>query len=492
MQPALPAAVNNQWQQLIAHIADSSKAVAAAESGELRAAESYCRLLPININGRSCSGLIDSGNVWRSVISLKFYLSLGLLVRDLRPVGIDEIHTAKEGADLKVMGEPRRTLHLRLQETATRYVFRPVVVKGLSMDVNLSGPWLKANRWDHIYSRDCLRIQGKDVPLRQPGEEVQVVSDLYLRNAVVAKANALTLVDLVAPAIKGGNMPCGDGIIRGSRHFMDKTDLHPGLNAIGTCDHDGNVRAAVLNTLDTDVTIRKGMSYGTFSLTCTPVEWDSAPQRICVMEAGAPAEPPSAGRRKRKQEDGDDDTMPAQPGANKKSTCTTAPPRESRADKKSTYLEKFVRTAREKERRSVENPKVDVTGFNEHQKRQWLQTEFNLKDSPFLRSAPDLAAATDVLLEFWDLFSHDGTFGKTSLIKHRIITPDDALPIKQRYRPINPSLEPDLRKQLDLWLDHGVIEPADSPWSSNLVAAKKKGGAIRWCIGTRTDTSRSP
>ncbi len=96
----------------------------------------------------------------------------------------------------------------------------------------------------------------------------------------------------------------------------------------------------------------------------------------------------------------------------------------------------------------------------------------------------DLRKATDLLLKFWDLFSHDGSYGHTHLIQHRIIT-EDVPPIKCRYRPINSALEPALREQLDEWLKHDVIEPADSPWSSNLVAAKKKGGKIRWCIDWR-------
>ncbi len=60
------------------------------------------------------------------------------------------------------------------------------------------------------------------------------------------------------------------------------------------------------------------------------------------------------------------------------------------------------------------------------------------------------------------------------LLQHRIIT-EDVPPIKCQYCPINPVLEPTLRQQLDKWLRHNVIEAADSPWSSNLVAVKKKG-----------------
>jgi hypothetical protein len=42
-----------------------------------------------------------------------------------------------------------------------------------------------------------------------------------------------------------------------------------------------------------------------------------------------------------------------------------------------------------------------------------------------------------------------------------------------------------LREQLDKWIEHDVIEPSSSPWSFAMVAAPKKGGAIRWCIDYR-------
>ena len=126
------------------------------------------------------------------------------------------------------------------------------------------------------------------------------------------------------------------------------------------------------------------------------------------------------------------------------------------------------------------------------ERRAWLEAQYHLSSSPFLRNPVDLKAAEDVLLEFWDSFSHDGSYGKTHLLKHRIIT-EDVPPIKCRYRPINPALEADLRKQLDSWLDHGVIEPANSPWSSNLVAARKKDCLLYTSPSPRDlSTSRMP
>ena len=38
------------------------------------------------------------------------------------------------------------------------------------------------------------------------------------------------------------------------------------------------------------------------------------------------------------------------------------------------------------------------------------------------------------------------------------------------------SLNPDLKEQLDEWIQQGVMKPANSPWASPLVPVKKKDG----------------
>ena len=78
--------------------------------------------------------------------------------------------------------------------------------------------------------------------------------------------------------------------------------------------------------------------------------------------------------------------------------------------------------------------------MSKRERENWLTKQFRLDQSPFLKAPNDLRAAIDVLMEFWDTFSHDGSYGKTHLLKHRIIT-EDVQPIKCRYRPINPALE---------------------------------------------------
>jgi hypothetical protein len=65
------------------------------------------------------------------------------------------------------------------------------------------------------------------------------------------------------------------------------------------------------------------------------------------------------------------------------------------------------------------------------------------------------------------------------------VTEPNQHPINQQFRPVNPHLEVDLKKQINKWLKHGVIEKSYSPWNFGLVAAPKKGGTIRWFVDYR-------
>ena len=66
---------------------------------------------------------------------------------------------------MKILGAPKEGLTMTVRHTGKKYRFKPAVVKGLAMDANLSGPWLKAHKWDQIHSKGTLRIEGRDVPL---------------------------------------------------------------------------------------------------------------------------------------------------------------------------------------------------------------------------------------------------------------------------------------------------------------------------------------
>ena len=172
---------------------------------------------------------------------------------------------------------------------------------------------------------------------------------------------------------------------------MESTDLHPGMCNLITANQDGQVIAAELNTQNHDSSVPKGQRYGTFTRTCAPEEWGEMPWRICSIS-----------------------------------------PPEKRQDSRKDYIKKFIQASKEDYcRRKTGSANIDPKdpGLAKEQKGQWIQEAFKLQDSPFLQTLLALHAATEVLMEFWDLFSHDGSFGKTHLMTHRIIT-EDVPPIK--------------------------------------------------------------
>jgi len=77
---------------------------------------------------------------------------------------------------------------------------------------------------------------------------------------------------------------------------------------------------------------------------------------------------------------------------------------------------------------------------------------------------------------------HD--IGRTHLVEHRIDTGE--------HRPTRQPLRHHPFQHLE-WIDeevakmqeHGIVEPAASPWASNILCVKKKDGSLRFCVDYR-------
>jgi hypothetical protein len=137
--------------------------------------------------------MVDSSNLWKNVLSLDFLLQLGLTRDNLREVpGIQEVGTAKSGTVLKVGGELKSPIHLRFGRCATRFKCRPVILEGLSMPFNVSGPFVAQFGIDQLHSEGALLVQGRKSPLVasfNPSADVeQTVSYLYLVEKVIVPA----------------------------------------------------------------------------------------------------------------------------------------------------------------------------------------------------------------------------------------------------------------------------------------------------------------
>ena len=90
-----------------------------------------------------------------------------------------------------------------------------------------------------------------------------------------------------------------------------------------------------------------------------------------------------------------------------------------------------------------------------------------------------------ILEENISVFSKgDYDLGWTDLVTHKIDTGDNR-PVRQPLRRYPPLHLQSIDERLSEMLDQGIIEPAASPWASNIVLAKKKDGSFRCCIDFR-------
>jgi hypothetical protein len=167
----------------------------------------YKYFVPMSIGGVICKAMVDSGNLWKNVLSLDFLHQLGLTHDDLQEVpGIQEVGTAKSSTGLNVLGELKTPIHLQFGGCATRFKCRPVVLEGLSMPFNISGPFLAQFGIDQLHSEGALLVQGKKIPmvaLLNPLADVeQTVSNIYIMEKVTVPAFSVTKFAVRASALK--------------------------------------------------------------------------------------------------------------------------------------------------------------------------------------------------------------------------------------------------------------------------------------------------
>ena len=376
------------------------------------------------LHGVPIKALVDSGNLWRSAISDTLAKQLGFPLQQLRELPVTTIHTAKEGTELTILGELPHAVKLQIGSCPQLFKLKPVVIQGLSMPFNISGPFLQANQIDLLNTRGCLRIQGKEVKLLTNGGQEVVISSqpkedqkddqskpclapVYVASKVKVPPYSWATFPLKVPQLLDmPGMVATMGHLRGDDHFMALTDLHPYRRQQVEILADGWTRGAALNTTDEEKVIQPGTKYGLVSM------------------------------------------MP------------------------------------------MKNDNDQVQEWTEAQKDEWLVKEFRLNENPLLQSNRRMQALLQVLKQYWKVYSTDGTYGKTTLLKHEIHT-EPGPPVNMRFRPLNPTVENALREQVQDWLQHDVIEPSTSPWSFALVAVKKKNGQFRFCLDYRKLNSLS-
>ena len=100
-------------------------------------------------------------------------------------------------------------------------------------------------------------------------------------------------------------------------------------------------------------------------------------------------------------------------------------------------------------------------------------------------SQAEFCVARQLVCNYADIFSRsDFDLGRCDALPHRIDT-GDARPFKEQLRRHPIAHLGFIDDQVDRMVQAGVIEPCSSPWSSNVVLAKKADGSLRFCVDYR-------
>lgn len=125
-------------------------------------------------------------------------------------------------------------------------------------------------------------------------------------------------------------------------------------------------------------------------------------------------------------------------------------------------------------------PKIELS----HQKNieNWFRNTLEL--NTYLDPA-EKELVRMLLNRFYNIFSKSKyDVGCTELIEFEVDT-GNALPVRDKVRPMNPVMKEDFRKVLKEWINEGIIEPTQSDWASAIVPVPKKDGTWRYAVDYR-------
>src|SRR6266496_4211868 len=272
---------------------------------ENRSVSNFRPLCPVKMNGHPSFALIDSGNVVVNAISEKFARELygdGLKEQIQNLKNYQYIGTAEQGAKMRVLGMTKHPIALKFGGSSITFHTNPIVIKGLSMDINISGPFLSENQIDQMHSKGALRVKGKLIPLltykcAQNGgtdqreervnslsQDTQITQDVddtqeeleeeLSSKAYVAKtkeipANSAAYVQLRIQGIEKCRIPDGSGLVIVGKNFADKTLGHPALIVAVKTDQRGRCFTSLMNSTHHTIEVKEGQQFGDF----LPYKW---------------------------------------------------------------------------------------------------------------------------------------------------------------------------------------------------------------------------
>ena len=254
---------------------------------ELQLHTNFPRHCPLFLNDVPFTALLDSGNLCGNVINEKALQRLGLSLDEVEPIqDLPSIGTAKTGTSLTVLGALRRPLRLTFEGVRAPFYTRPLVCRGLAMEVNISGPFMQAIGLDQVHSRGHAVVRGVEIPLHIPDQqsarrERAQQSGVYSLQQVEIPANSAVFIPARIAEVEAGRIQASEGHVYGHEQLAMTHDLLPVPASLCSVSKEGHTDVFVCNTDDQPKTLKAGVRLGTFvkeaQLQDTPVGGLQAP-----------------------------------------------------------------------------------------------------------------------------------------------------------------------------------------------------------------------
>jgi hypothetical protein len=191
---------------------------------------------------------------------------------------------------MKVWGEFPKTVTLRIGGHRHPFEFKPVVLEGLAMPHNISGPFLAEHDIDQLHSLKAIRVKGTTVKLLarpQHQHPEDFISTVYTLEDVTLAPFSQQLISTAISSMEANRMPKQQGFINSSNEFQINLDCSGWQQVMVQPNRHGHVLAGMLNTSEEELQIPTGAAYGHFTLSR---KWKdkSSPWKIAVLEVDNP------------------------------------------------------------------------------------------------------------------------------------------------------------------------------------------------------------
>jgi len=410
--------------------------------------------LKARIGGERVNCLMDSGSE-RSLIGRKLIPGL-----ELEPVHLD-LYAANDTL-IPLLGKVTLTLQIGSLELATELI----VVDNLE-EVILGYDWLSQHQCQWDFARNVITVLGETFQLRRRATRA------YVRRIYVAE-------DLVIPARHQANVP-----VKVTKHcpyttspnwVVEAKSMKPGVVTARTLLAEDTPCAAirVINYSDNSCKLSENLCVGT----ATPVN-------VCETDDGTQPDP---GSRVSQTADrlGVGKHRPvfraAVQSVGRGGVGKSAP--KPRAAARSARRRKTTQADRDRKTAESENGgKFPDTVNTEPELPEHVRPLYEALPSD-LTEEERLRAIQFIRENAADFSTSEFDIGRTELVQHRIDTGNHK-PFRQALRRHPMAHLPVIDQHVQEMLQHDIVEPAASPWSSNIVLIRKSDGGLRFCVDYR-------